>query len=171
MRQQFLDSLIAASTRTAQLLASTDSKLVFAESCTSGLLAATLSQLPGISQHFCGSFVTYRESMKSDALGVPPAIIKIHTAVSRQTTASMLEGALQQSSEATVALAITGHLGPNAPADLDGRVFIACQHKNGDAPTELHLKLESSQRTDRQHEAATAAFVELNSLLERMIRT
>ncbi|MGB7343284.1 MAG: nicotinamide-nucleotide amidohydrolase family protein [Pirellulaceae bacterium] len=162
------NALSDVSQRTAQLLSTVDAKLVFAESCTSGLLAATLSQIPGISAHFCGSFVTYRESLKSDALGVDPAILAAHTAVSRKTTRAMVDGALQHCTEATIALAITGHLGPNAPGDMDGVVFVACQTKAMQSPIERRFTLKSQTRMDRQQEAAWKAFAELNSLLESL---
>lgn len=148
----------------ASLLANSTHKLVFAESCTSGLLAATISKVPGISQHFCGSFVTYRESLKIDSLGVDPETLAKFSAVSAQTSAEMLAGALQRCSESTIGLAITGHLGPNAPVELDGLVFIACG-TSADSRVE-RVKLQSKGRQERQIEAAIAALERLNLTLD-----
>lgn len=160
-QQQQLDD---AAQRCASLLATTAHKLVFAESCTSGLLAATISQIPGISQHFCGSFVTYRESLKIDSLGVNPETLSKYTAVSGETSAEMLSGALAKCTESTIGLAITGHLGPNAPAELDGLVFIACGSESDSQ--ESKVELLSQGRRDRQLEAAIAALERLNLMLD-----
>ncbi len=160
------ERLVAVAKRAAARLKQRQAKIVFAESCTAGLIAATLSQTPGISAHLCGSWVTYRESLKTEALGVDPTILSQHSAVSAETTKAMVGGALQRSSEATLALAITGHLGPNAPEDLDGVVFIACQAKGTAAPTVKRFQLESTSRSDRQREAALQALVELNSWID-----
>ncbi|NNE00367.1 MAG: CinA family protein, partial [Pirellulaceae bacterium] len=123
----------------ARLLSQTSNKLIFAESCTSGLLAASLSLIPGISNVFCGSYVTYRESLKTDALGVHRETLDQFTAVSRPTTLEMLSGCLDRCTEATVGLAITGHLGPDAPPELDGVVFIACMTRCDPKPIERQL--------------------------------
>lgn len=149
----------------AQRLLGSQQKLVFAESCTSGLLAATISQNPGISAHFCGSFVTYRESLKIDALGVDPNTLEQHTAVSEQTSGEMLAGAFDRCSESSIGIAITGHLGPNAPGNLDGLVFIAGGFADGSRSVQKRVELQAQNRQQRQYEAAIAAFMQLQSLL------
>ena len=53
-------SLLSAARRLAKILAATNHKIVFAESCTAGLVAQSLSRIPGISPWHCGSMVTYR---------------------------------------------------------------------------------------------------------------
>ena len=158
------DQLARSAEQCARLLSQTSDKLVFAESCTSGLLAATISQIPGISQYFCGSFVTYRESLKVDAIGVSLETLIKFTAVSESTSNEMLAGAISRCSESTLGLAVTGHLGPNAPADLDGRIFIAVGRRN-QAFTSIGIRLTSESRHDRQLESALRAFEQLNSLL------
>ena len=162
MTQELLDQ---TARQCASLLGESQHKLVFAESCTSGLLAATISKVPGISQNFCGSFVTYRESLKIDSLGVQAETLSQFTAVSAQTSTEMLAGALQRCSESTVGLAITGHLGPNAPSELDGQIFIACG--TSDDSQVVNVKLQSQNRQDRQIEAAIAALQQLNSVLAK----
>jgi nicotinamide-nucleotide amidase len=161
--------LMMAAKQVADLLSKTSSRLVLAESCTSGLLAATLAGIPGVSHHFCGSFVTYRESMKTEALGVDPLTLKAHSAVSEQTTQEMAAGALAHCREATITLAITGHLGPGAPDTLDGVVFVVCQIRGGDKPRLARRVLQSNQRVDRQREACELALFELNSLLMSIV--
>ena len=159
------ENLLAIAKQCAKRLAETSSKVIFAESCTSGLLAATMSRIPGISQHMCGSFVTYRESLKMDAIGVSASTLQQFTAVSAEASREMLAGALLRCSESTIGLAITGHLGPNAPEDLDGIAYVACQQKGSDETRrELRVELESSSRYERQLEAAIAAMAELHQL-------
>lgn len=86
-------------------------KLVTAESCTGGLVAAYLTGLPGSSNWFEGAFVTYRLSAKVQMLGVPQALLDRHGAVSEPTARAMAEGALNHSA-ADLAVAITGIAGP-----------------------------------------------------------
>ena len=122
--------LSSVANRLAGILRSSNSeKIVFAESCTAGLVSATMAGVPGISDYLCGSFVTYRESAKQSMLGISPAELEHHTAVSKVVSESMARNSLERMEEATWSAAITGHLGPGAPVELDGKVFvaIACQ--------------------------------------------
>lgn len=98
--------------------------IVFAESCTAGLVSATLATVPGISQWLCGSAVTYQEATKISWLGVHPQDLENFTAVSEQIAHSMAVSALRITPNADIAVAVTGHLGPNAPAELDAVIFI-----------------------------------------------
>lgn len=99
-------------------------RIVFAESCTAGLACATLAMVPGISKRLCGAFVTYRDSAKREMLGVPKLDLETEGAVSVAVARFMAEGALRRTPEARIAVSITGHLGPEAPAELDGLAFI-----------------------------------------------
>src|SRR6056297_1528483 len=100
-------------------------RLVLAESCTGGLVAASLAAVPGVSQWFCGSAVTYREATKQAWLGIDPETIRAETAVSETVTRAMAHAALRRTAEADFAAAVTGHLGPDAPESLDGVLFVA----------------------------------------------
>ncbi|MCC0057979.1 MAG: CinA family protein [Hyphomicrobiaceae bacterium] len=82
-----------------------------AESCTGGLVAAALTSVPGSSDVFDRGFVTYRNTAKSQMLGVPFWLIEKHGAVSEDVARSMAGGALTHS-DATVAVAVTGVAGP-----------------------------------------------------------
>lgn len=88
-----------------------DLTLVCAESCTGGLLGAALTSVPGASDVFLGSLVTYGNAMKTKVLGIPAEAIKKHGAVSSQTAAAMAVGA-QKLSKADIAVSITGIAGP-----------------------------------------------------------
>ena len=75
-------------------------KLGAAESCTGGLLAATLTEIPGSSDVFERGFVTYSNEAKETMLGVPPLTLKSHGAVSRETAEAMARALLAQGDRA-----------------------------------------------------------------------
>ncbi len=114
----------------AELLSQRSLKVVFAESCTGGLVSATLARVPGISNFHCGSAVVYRLDTKTRWLGVPESMLINPGPVSEPVARAMVEGVLAQTPEADLAAAITGHLGPNAPADQDGLIFVGLAIRN-----------------------------------------
>jgi nicotinamide-nucleotide amidase len=83
-----------------------------AESCTGGLVAATLTAIPGSSDVFERGFVTYSNAAKSEMLGVPFWLIEKHGAVSEDVARAMAGGALLHS-RASLAVAVTGIAGPD----------------------------------------------------------
>lgn len=127
------EKLLQAAARCAESLSLTSKKIVFAESCTSGLLAASLSRISGISEYLCGSFATYRNDSKVNWLGVSrsdlddPQIGPVSETVALQ----MATGALSRTPEADLAVSITGHLGPGAPQELDGIAYSAIASRDG----------------------------------------
>jgi nicotinamide-nucleotide amidase len=86
-------------------------RLATAESCTGGLIAAVLTEIPGSSDVVDRGFVTYSNAAKSELLGVGPALIAAHGAVSEPVARAMAEGALARS-DAALAVAVTGVAGP-----------------------------------------------------------
>ena len=82
-----------------------------AESCTGGLVAAALTEIPGSSDVVDCGFVTYSDEAKRAMLGVPAATLKRYGAVSAQTANAMAAGALKNS-RADIAVSITGIAGP-----------------------------------------------------------
>src|ERR687894_2174634 len=86
-------------------------KLATAESCTGGLIAGALTEVPGSSSVVERGFVTYSNEAKTELLGVPAELIARHGAVSESVARAMAEGALARS-RADVAVAITGIAGP-----------------------------------------------------------
>lgn len=85
--------------------------LATAESCTGGLVAALLTAVPGSSAAVERGYVTYSNAAKAEAIGVDPALIARHGAVSEPVGRAMAEGA-RAASGADVAVAITGIAGP-----------------------------------------------------------
>jgi nicotinamide-nucleotide amidase len=139
----------------AKHLTATGRRIVFAESCTGGTVAATLAKIAGISRWLCGSAVVYREATKIAWLGVSSDTLARHTAVSAEIAEEMARGILANTPEADLAVSITGHLGPDAPMDLDGVVYVAVAKRTEPAAITVrkHLLRETS-RVARQNEAA-----------------
>jgi nicotinamide-nucleotide amidase len=94
-----------------ELLLARGITIATAESCTGGLLAQRLTQLPGISAVFGWGFVSYADAAKQALLGVEPALLESHGAVSLPVAEAMARGAAQRSG-ARLALSITGVAGP-----------------------------------------------------------
>jgi nicotinamide-nucleotide amidase len=95
----------------AQALIARNWKLATAESCTGGMIAAACTDLGGSSQWFERGFVTYSNEAKVDSLGVDPALIAGHGAVSEVVARAMAFGAIRHSL-AQASVAVTGVAGP-----------------------------------------------------------
>ena len=111
--------------RLARQLKAAGRKIVFAESCTGGLVCGSLTRIAGISEHHCGGVVVYRDNTKAEYLGIPRILLVDPGPVSSEVAELMALGALRKTPEADVAVSVTGHLGPDAPPQLDGVVFVA----------------------------------------------
>jgi PncC family amidohydrolase len=118
-------TITSSARRVASLLKLTGLKVVFAESCTGGLVSGSLTKIPGISEHHCGGMVVYRNETKAAFLDIPRKLLNDPGPVSRPVADLMAWRVLNQTPEADLSAAVTGHLGPNAPANLDGLVFVA----------------------------------------------
>ncbi len=94
-----------------ELLSQKALTLSTAESCTGGMIGATLTSIPGISDHYGYGFVTYSNEAKQKLLGVKADTLQKYGAVSAQTAIEMAEGALLVSG-ADVAVSVTGIAGP-----------------------------------------------------------
>lgn len=107
-------------------------KIATAESCTGGMLAALLTSVPGSSDVFECSFVTYSNEAKKRMLGISHELIVEHGAVSRECALAMSHGAILESA-ATLAVSVTGVAGPGGgtPSKPVGLVHFACARRNG----------------------------------------
>ena len=103
--------LLATAERILQAARQRKLKIATAESCTGGLVAGLLTEIPGSSDVVDRAFVTYSNEAKQAMLGVPVRTLERYGAVSRQTASAMARGALANS-DADIAVAITGVAGP-----------------------------------------------------------
>ena len=116
-------------------------KVVLAESCTGGLVAAALTEIPGSSAVLDRGFVTYSNEAKQESLGVPLEIIETFGAVSIACVWAMAQGALANS-KADVAVAISGVAGPGGgtPTKPVGTVVFARATRGQEDQPEGELK-------------------------------
>jgi len=114
-------------------------RLATAESCTGGLIAACLTEIPGSSDVLERGFVTYSDHAKTEILGVPVSLIEQKGAVSEEVARAMAEGALAHSA-AQLAIAVTGIAGPGGGTAEKpvGLVHIAAARKGGATIHEAH---------------------------------
>lgn len=138
------DSHAAATLRALQ---AKGAQLAVAESCTGGLLASLLTDVPGASRTLLFGAVSYANSAKAIMLGVDPALIEAHGAVSEPVAAAMALGALQRSG-ADVAVATSGIAGPDGgtPTKPVGTLCVALADAHGTRAETLHLKGLSRSR-------------------------
>jgi len=127
----------------AQLLQDRGWMLATAESCTGGMIAAACTDLAGSSAWFERGFVTYSNAAKTESLGVDPALIEQHGAVSDVVARAMAFGATRHS-QAQVGVAVTGIAGPTGGTDakpvgtvcfgfqVHGRLSNETKHFDGD---------------------------------------
>lgn len=108
----FSDDVYALAKRVVEENAALGRRLVVAESCTGGLVAAAITEIPGSSAVLDRGFVTYSNKAKQQTLGVAEDIIDAFGAVSVACVYAMARGALERS-EADVAVAISGIAGPD----------------------------------------------------------
>ena len=109
-------------------------RLATAESCTGGLIASACTARAGSSEWFDRGWVTYSNAAKTDLLGVDPALLAAHGAVSEPVARAMAEGALARSA-ADLAVAVTGIAGPGGavPGKPVGTVLVAVAARAGGA--------------------------------------
>ena len=116
----------------AHLLARRGASIAIAESCTGGLIGHRLTLTPGASAYFDGGVVAYSNTAKTRWLGVPPALIDRHGAVSAEAAGAMAEGARAQA-KTDLGISTTGVAGPSGGTEAKpvGLVFIALAHAEG----------------------------------------
>ena len=96
----------------AEILRSRNWKMTVAESCTGGLVCATLTELAGSSEWFERGYITYSNQAKEESLGVPAELIQSFGAVSEEVAKAMAKGA-QLNADVNAAISITGIAGPS----------------------------------------------------------
>jgi nicotinamide-nucleotide amidase len=138
--------------------------LAVAESCTGGLVAKRLTDVPGSSQYFRGGVVAYSDQAKVELLGVPRELLSAQGAVSRDVSEAMAAG-VKQRLGSTLGLAVTGIAGPSgaSPETPPGLVIIAFAD-------DVHVESQTLTLTgDRERIRELAAMLALSLLSQRLL--
>jgi nicotinamide-nucleotide amidase len=147
------------------LLRERGATLSIAESCTGGMVGERITSVAGSSDYFVGGFVTYTDRMKTDLLGVEPALIAQHTAVSKEVARAMAEGARNRTGS-TFAVSITGEAGPESSTGAPvGTIFIGLA--SPDAPPDA---LRFAMPGDRPRIRGFATQAALDLLRRRLLK-
>ena len=135
-----LDPLVPLATEIIETCMRLGLTIITAESCTGGLVAALLTEVPGSSAVIERGLVTYSNAAKTDLLGVPAATIERNGAVSESVVRAMANGALERSA-ADVAVAVTGIAGPGGgtAGKPVGLVHFASLRRGGEMRHARHL--------------------------------
>jgi nicotinamide-nucleotide amidase len=140
-------------------------RVAVAESCTGGLVAAAITEIPGSSEMFEAAFVTYSNAAKIGQLKVSEELVETFGAVSVATAWAMARGALL-ASEADVAVAITGIAGPGGgtPSKPVGTVVFARAERDAD-PARIVADQQVFENTGRSGVRLQAALCALDLLM------
>jgi nicotinamide-nucleotide amidase len=143
-------TLAAKAARLIQMAEAGGVTLATAESCTGGALTCLLADAPGAGEIVHGGFVVYTKANKTASLGVPPALIAEHTAVSAEIAKAMAEGAIERC-PADIVVAVTGVAGPEPDEDGNpvGLIHLAAARRGGGVLHEEHRFAEGSRETIR----------------------
>jgi nicotinamide-nucleotide amidase len=145
-------------------------RIATAESCTSGLLAARLTERPGSSAYVAGGVVAYANEAKVELLGVDPVLIERHGAVSEPVAEAMAEGALRRF-EADTAVAITGIAGPDGGTDEKPVGTVCWSVKLADGRGITRTVRLPGDRADIRDRSTTFAMHLLRRVLSEPVRT
>ena len=156
------DELVGSARRVGQLLRARGLRLATAESCTGGLVAHLITQVPGSSDYFAGALVTYANDVKVALADVPPDVLEAHGAVSAQVARAMAEGTRQRLG-VDIAVSVTGVAGPDGgTADKPvGLTYVAVADRHG---SDVRRHVWDADRAGNKRLSAAAA---LDFVLER----
>lgn len=134
-----------------------------AESCTGGLLGATLVNVSGVSQVYKEGYITYSDEAKTKLLGVPANLIQTYGVVSEETAAAMADGAAKAAGT-MAALSATGVAGPDGGSKEHpvGEVYIGCYYLG-------HIKVVRFLGKGDRMEIRTQAVTQALELLEEVM--
>lgn len=137
--------------------------LATAESCTGGLVAHLITEVPGSSEYFLGGLVTYADRVKTALADVSVHLLDAHGAVSAQVAVAMAEGARRRLG-VDIAVAVTGVAGPDGGTGAKpvGLTYVAVADGNGD---DVRRYVWSADRNGNKRASASAA---LSLVLERV---
>jgi len=156
------DPLVDLAARLGARCAALGLTVATAESCTGGLVAHLMTEVPGSSAYLRGGIVAYADDVKRSALGVPREVIAAHGAVSAQVALAMAEG-VRRALGTDLAVAVTGVAGPDGGSEAKpvGLVYVAVA---GLGAPDVRRFLWTGDRTANKRSSAEAA---METLLER----
>jgi nicotinamide-nucleotide amidase len=139
-------------------------RLGLAESCSGGLLAARITNVPGASDYFAGSAVTYAYEAKEELLGVPKVLLEEKGAVSPEVAEAMAIGALERF-DADVAISITGIAGPDGGTEEKPVGTVCFNARLADGTVIARERMIPGDRADIRERSALLAMHLLRNLL------
>ena len=160
------DPLVELAERLQAACLAAGSTVALAESCTGGMVATAITEVAGSSGYFVGGVVSYANDAKRDLLGVDPAILAAHGAVSAQVARAMATGARERFG-ATLAASVTGIAGPDggSPAKPVGLTYVGVADGDG---VDVRRIVWSGDRSANRRDSTIAV---LEMLLGRVERT
>ncbi len=159
------EDLYKLSAKVGHVLLESKRRLVTAESCTAGWIAKAITDIPGSSAWFLGGIVAYDNGIKQTLLGVKPATLEVHGAVSDATVEEMAVGALETLG-GDIAVSVSGIAGPDGgqPGKPVGTVWFGWAWRHGQAiHHRTRLKIIEGDRDEVRRRSVSTA---LNGLLE-----
>jgi nicotinamide-nucleotide amidase len=161
------DDIVAAGERLLEICRRKKLTIATAESCTGGLVAGMLTEIPGVSGMLDRGFITYSNQAKQEMLGVPAATLEAHGAVSRETAEAMAKGALADA-PVDLAVSVTGVAGPDGGSDEKpvGRVHFAAASRSGQL-NHVERRFGDPGRAEIRKRSVLQAIVMLHALAER----
>lgn len=160
------EELVAAAEQLLAICVRKNLRVATAESCTAGLVAGTLADVPGISAMLERGFITYSNQAKQDMLGVPAETLKAYGAVSRETAIAMAKGALAYA-PVDLAVSVTGIAGPSGDEGGKpvGLVHFAAASRSGQL-VHREMRYGNPGRTEIRKRSVLQALVMLHDLAE-----
>jgi PncC family amidohydrolase len=154
--------------RVAQLLTAAGLRLATAESCTGGLIAHRITNVPGSSEYFLGGVISYSNEAKERILGVSPATLERFGAVSEQTSGEMAAGA-RRLFGAELAVSATGIAGPGGgtPNKPVGLVYVALSAPDAQWSREFVWSGDREENKRLSADAALALLIEYLEVVNR----
>ena len=164
----FSEDLLEAAEALLESCRSRGLRLTTAESCTGGLIASLMTEIPGSSDVVGRGFVTYSNEAKQDMLGVSAETLAAHGAVSGETAREMAAGAMARAgADASLAVAVTGVAGPGGGSAEKpvGTVWLAVASRGGETVASKHAL--DGDRTEIRRAAVECAIAMLRAAVER----
>ena len=161
------DDIVAAGKKLLDICRRKELIIATAESCTGGLVAGTLTEIPGVSSMLDRGFITYSNEAKQEMLGVSAQTLEKYGAVSSQTAEEMARGALARA-PVDLAVSVTGIAGPDSDDTKKpvGLVHFAAASRSGQF-VHIEKKFGNPGRSEIRKRSVLQAFVMLHELAEK----